>query len=84
MNQGKGQPRIPRESQQGKQHERARRGSRWPFVVAKVMLVPFLLFFSLVAGLMIGYGVVGDKPVSEVFDLGTYKHMYDLLFADTQ
>jgi hypothetical protein len=83
MNQGKERPRIPRESQQGKQRERSRRGGGWPFVLAKAMLVPFLLFFSLIAGLMIGYGVFGNKPVSEVFDLGTYKHMYDLLFADT-
>lgn len=83
MNQGKGQ-RFPRETQQGAQAERVRggNGKRWPFVMAKVMLVPFLLFFSLVVGLMIGYGVLGDKPVSEVFDFATYKHMYDLLFAE--
>ncbi|WP_400162283.1 DNA-directed RNA polymerase subunit beta [Brevibacillus sp. TJ4] len=81
MNQEKGQH-FPQKTQQGKQSERVRSGKRWPFVLAKVMLVPILVFFSLVAGLMIGYGVVGDKPMSEVFDLATYKHMYDLLFAE--
>lgn len=84
MSQGKGQQRFPRETQQGTQKERVRSGNRWPIVLAKVMLIPFLLFFSLVVGLMIGYGVIGGKPMSEVFDLGTYKHMYDLLFADTR
>ncbi|CAM3312459.1 MULTISPECIES: DNA-directed RNA polymerase subunit beta [Brevibacillus] len=83
MNQGKGQ-RFPRDTQEVAQKERVRSGKRWPVVLAKVLLVPILLFFSLVVGLMIGYGVVGDKPSSEVFDLGTYQHMYDLLFADTE
>jgi hypothetical protein len=82
MDQGKGQ-RFPRDTQEAKTKERVRSGKRWPIIVAKVMLVPILLFFSLVIGLMIGYGVVGDKPVSEVFDLGTYKHMWDLMFAET-
>jgi hypothetical protein len=32
---------------------------------------------------VIGYSVIGNKPVSEVFDFHTYKHMYDLIFQDT-
>ncbi|TGU56121.1 DNA-directed RNA polymerase subunit beta, partial [Mesorhizobium sp. M00.F.Ca.ET.186.01.1.1] len=55
----------------------------WRVTIAKIVLVPILLFFSLVIGLAIGYGVVGHKPTAEVFDLGTYKHMWDLLFANT-
>lgn len=83
MNQGKGQ-RFPRDTQEVTQKERVRSGKSWPLTLAKILLVPILLFFSLVIGLMIGYGSLGDKPTAEVFDLGTYKHMYDLLFADTQ
>ncbi|MED4586975.1 DNA-directed RNA polymerase subunit beta [Brevibacillus choshinensis] len=82
MDRGKGQP-FPRDTQEAKTKEHARRGKNWPIVMIKIVMVPLLLFFSLVIGLMIGYGVVGHKPTSEVFDLGTYKHMWDLLFAGT-
>lgn len=82
MDQGKGQG-LPRETKEGKQKERVRSRKSWPIVLVKIVLVPTLLFFSLIIGLMIGYSVVGHKPVSEVFDLGTFKHMYDLLFAGT-
>lgn len=82
MDQGKGRG-FPRETQEAKQKERVRSGKSWPIVLAKIVMVPILLFFSLVIGLMIGYGVVGHKPASEVFDLGTFKHMYELLFAGT-
>lgn len=58
-------------------------GKPWGNVFLRILFVPFLLFVSLVIGLMIGYSVIGDLPVSQVFDLGTYKHMYDLIFTGT-
>jgi len=81
MDQGKGQG-YPRNLQDAVQREqkRDRRRSR---AAAKALLVPFLLFVSLMIGLMIGYSVIGKKPVTEVFDWNTYKHMYDLIFADS-
>lgn len=82
MDRGRGQA-FPRDIQEVKAKERVQRGRNWPMVMIKIVLVPFLLFLSLVVGLMIGYGVLGHKPASEVFDLGTYKHMWDLLFAGT-
>ncbi|WNC14503.1 DNA-directed RNA polymerase subunit beta [Brevibacillus brevis] len=82
MNRAGGQP-FPRDTQEAKNKERPRRGRNWSIVMIKVLMVPLLLFFSLVIGLMIGYGVVGHKPTAEVFDLNTYKHMWDLLFAET-
>lgn len=60
-----------------------RTGKPWVNVLARILFVPFLLFLSLVIGLMIGYSVIGNQPVSQVFDLNTYKHMYDLIFAGT-
>jgi hypothetical protein len=82
MERGGGQA-FPRDTREVKAKERVRRGKNWPVITVKIVMVPFLLFFSLVIGLMIGYGVIGHKPTSEVFDLGTYKHMWDLLFAGT-
>ncbi len=75
--------RLAREEWEGDQHKPKRGGSGWTYLVAKWMLVPFLLFLSLVVGLMIGYGVLGKQPISEVFNLHTYKHMYDLIFSGT-
>ncbi|MFD2368413.1 DNA-directed RNA polymerase subunit beta [Brevibacillus sp. GCM10020057] len=82
MDRGRGQQ-FPRDTQEVKAKERVQRGRNLPMIMIKIVMVPFLLFISLVVGLMIGYGVVGHKPTSEVFDLGTYKHMWDLLFAGT-
>lgn len=73
---------FPRERPETEQ-QRPRRVKGWGRVIAKLLLVPFLLFFSLMIGLVIGYSVIGKLPVSEVFHISTYKHMYDLIFAGT-
>lgn len=73
---------FPRERPETEQ-QRPRRVKGWGRVIAKLLLVPFLLFFSLMIGLVIGYSVLGKLPASEVFQIGTYKHMYDLIFAGT-
>ncbi|NGQ95585.1 DNA-directed RNA polymerase subunit beta [Brevibacillus sp. SYP-B805] len=68
----------------GKEQAKPRRaGKPWLRLLSKLLLVPFLLFFSLVIGLIIGYSVIGKLPVAEVFDFNTYKHMYDLIFSGT-
>lgn len=82
MDQVKGKS-IPRNLQEAepKQQKRPRRSRR--ATLLKIMIVPLLLFFSLVIGLIIGYSVIGKMPASDVFDLNTYKHMYDLIFSGT-
>lgn len=47
----------------------------------KFTIIPILCIVALIVGLAIGYVVLGDKPLSDVFDLRTWKHMYDLVFA---
>jgi hypothetical protein len=73
---------FPRERPETEQ-QRPRRVKGWGRVFAKLLIVSFLLFFSLTIGLIIGYSVLGKLPASEVFNLNTYKHMYDLIFAGT-
>lgn len=73
--------RFSAHGQGDEQHSDKRRRKPWAKIVAKLLLIPFLLFMSLVIGLAIGYSVIGKQPVSEVFSLHTYKHMYDLIFA---
>ncbi|MFC4599716.1 DNA-directed RNA polymerase subunit beta [Cohnella hongkongensis] len=48
----------------------------------KLLIIPVLCIAALIVGLAIGFSVLGDRPVSEVFDIKTWKHMYDLVFAD--
>jgi hypothetical protein len=48
----------------------------------KIFIIPVLCIAALIVGLAIGYVVLGHKPLSEVFDSSTWKHMYDLVFAE--
>ncbi len=73
--------RFPAQKQEDGQHSPKRKGKPWFAVAGKLLLIPLLLFLSLVIGLVIGYSVIGKQPVSEVFSIQTYKHMYDLIFA---
>ncbi|MFF2483685.1 DNA-directed RNA polymerase subunit beta [Paenibacillus sp. NPDC058071] len=45
-------------------------------------IVPIIMIVMLVAGLYIGYAVVGKQPGDEVFSVSTWKHLYDLIFSD--
>lgn len=46
-------------------------------------VVPLLCLIAVVGGLYIGFTVVGKQPGSEVFEWSTWRHMYDLVFADS-
>jgi len=56
--------------------------ARIVWVSIKILIIPVLCIAALIVGLAIGFSVLGDRPVSEVFDLDTWKHMYDLVFAE--
>lgn len=60
--------------------ERKKRRDRAP-LLARMMLVPFLLFVALLAGAITGYSILGKGSAADVFDLKTWKHMYDLVFS---
>lgn len=48
----------------------------------RMLIIPVLCIAALIVGLAIGYVVLGDKPLADVFDSSTWKHMYDLVFAE--
>lgn len=52
---------------------------RWLWLM--VYSFPFVLLFCFVLGLAVGYSVLGNSPVEEVFDWATWKHVWDLVFA---
>lgn len=51
----------------------------WP--VLRHLVIPFVCLAVMIAGMAVGYAVIGDKPLSEVWEWGTWQHMYDLIFA---
>ncbi|GAB2721334.1 hypothetical protein GCM10027018_31160 [Paenibacillus thermoaerophilus] len=53
------------------------------FMVLRTLLIPLLCLTALIAGLLIGYAVVGDQPAGDVFKWGTWQHLFDLIFADS-
>ncbi|QKS48857.1 DNA-directed RNA polymerase subunit beta (plasmid) [Paenibacillus cellulosilyticus] len=60
-----------------------RRKKRNPVLrVLRWFVVPVLLFWAIVAGMYVGYTVLGHQPKGEVFQLETWKHVYDLMFSN--
>ncbi len=51
--------------------------------IFRILLVPLLCLIALYVGLMIGYVYIGGQDASEVMQWNTWKHLYDLVFAQT-
>lgn len=58
-------------------------GLRFLLWLLRKSVVPSLSVIAIVGGMYIGYVIVGKRPASEVFDLATWKHMYDLIFSES-
>mgnify|MGYP001325577155 CR=1 FL=1 len=57
---------------------------RWLRIVLRILrllLIPALCAGALIGGLIVGYVYVGGQEMSEVWDLKTWKHVFDLVFA---
>ncbi|WP_240666789.1 DNA-directed RNA polymerase subunit beta [Longirhabdus pacifica] len=54
----------------------------WGVTWLKVFIVALSCFIALFGGLYIGYAVIGHGEAADVFDFSTWKHVYDLVFAD--
>ncbi|MFD0714928.1 DNA-directed RNA polymerase subunit beta [Paenibacillus sp. GCM10027626] len=46
-------------------------------------IVPILCILALAGGLYVGFVVVGKQSLDDALKWETWKHMYDLIFADT-
>ncbi|WP_042170149.1 DNA-directed RNA polymerase subunit beta [Paenibacillus gorillae] len=68
---------------EGKQRKQRSTGARITLWLLRKSIVPIIMVIMLVAGLYIGYTVLGKQPGDEVFSWGTWQHMYDLVFSDT-
>ena len=70
-------------AQSDKEHPRSSLGVRILLWMLRKSVVPSLCVIAIVGGMYIGYAIIGKRPASDVFDLATWKHMYDLVFADS-
>jgi hypothetical protein len=57
-------------------------GKTWEFIVDKAeFTVPLFFVLSLVMGLIVGYSVMGDGPVKDIFNPDTWTHIVKLIFG---
>lgn len=52
------------------------------FWVFRKAIAPILMVVMLLTGLYIGYVIVGGQSAGDVFRFETWKHLWDLIFAD--
>lgn len=58
---------------------------RWAKITRIVLTyagIPVLFLLCLYIGLYIGYVRLGDQPAHEILQWETWKHVYDLVFAE--
>ncbi|AIE61522.1 DNA-directed RNA polymerase subunit beta [Bacillus methanolicus] len=48
----------------------------------RVIIVALLIVVSAIAGAMVGYGVLGNGKVIEVFQKSTWTNIYDLIYKE--
>ena len=46
-------------------------------------IVPIIMLIMLLAGLYVGYTVLGKQPGGDVFKWSTWQHLYDLVYSDS-
>ncbi|WP_010278961.1 DNA-directed RNA polymerase subunit beta [Paenibacillus senegalensis] len=67
-----------------KRKKKSKKKKRKPiWRVLRFFLVPFLCLAALFGGLVIGYVYLGEQPLSDVWNIDTWKHVFDLVFANT-
>jgi len=62
---------------------RAPKGLLVAWRIVRLLIIPVLCFAALIAGLIAGYVYIGGEEMQDVWKLETWKHVFDLIFADT-
>jgi hypothetical protein len=60
-----------------------RKRRRWIGIVLQFIGIPILCIIALGAGLVIGYVYIGKQPMDDVYEIETWRHLYDLVFSET-
>lgn len=78
--------RIPSSARNGDAKDEAKQSSpvlKTLFWLLRKLIAPIIMVVMLCVGLYIGYAVLADQPSDEVFKFETWKHLWDLIFADS-
>ena len=51
--------------------------------IMRKCIVPLIMLIMLATGLYVGYVLLGKGPEDDVFSWATWKHLYDLVFAES-
>jgi hypothetical protein len=80
-------PKAPEAAKVSKSPKKPRkRKKRWVRILLftlRLLLVPFLCLCALYAGLVIGYVRIGGQHYSDIFDMATWNHLYDLVYSNS-
>ena len=76
VNQSQSKEKRPKRLKKIKYHRR-----RFP-ILLRVIIVLLLLGASLAAGLAIGYGIIGDGSLMDVFQKETWQHIIDIVKSE--
>jgi len=49
----------------------------------RILFVPLMCLAALIAGLYVGYVTIGGQDPSEIWNIRTWKHVFDLMFSQT-
>ncbi|MDQ0902973.1 MULTISPECIES: DNA-directed RNA polymerase subunit beta [unclassified Paenibacillus] len=52
------------------------------WLIFKIIRIPVLCVLAVFIGLWIGYTKLGHQPAGEIFHMSTWRHLYDLVFAN--
>lgn len=69
-----------------KSKKRPKSPKKWKrvvFVLTKWLSIPVLCVVALAVGLVLGYVYIGKRPMDEVYEVDTWRHLYDLVFSQT-
>ncbi|MCS7459976.1 DNA-directed RNA polymerase subunit beta [Paenibacillus doosanensis] len=59
---------------------------KWKRVVlslCKWLAIPVSCLLAVSIGMVIGYVYLGKRPLDEVYEVETWRHIYDLVFSQT-
>jgi hypothetical protein len=66
-----------KETPQTEEEEETDQKKKW----IRILWYPALLVVSLFAGLIIGHSVIADQPVSDVFNIEVWQHLFNLIYG---
>ena len=82
---GTGRKSAPAEPEDDEEYEEERfpTWARVAFWLFRKSIVPIIMIVMLVVGLYAGYVILGSGPKDDVFKIETWRHLYDLIFAES-